>query len=284
MNLLHPLLIAATGAGSVFCIILSLLPTRNPLATRIERMQQITLRAGEDRFERIEEIAAAEPIDRLRARLIEAGWYKVTPAQFALRSLGGLAAGVCAGLLLYDILPVKLPALILGPLIALLGWRAPKIALDRAIRARKSEVERAVPDFLDMLASTVRAGLALSSALLQAVDVTFGALEDELRSALAEIGLGRERSAALLSMAERINEPQLSSAVTAIVQAEKLGANVSAVLHELAVDSRHYRWALAEERAARLPIQMLIPMALLMIPSLYVMIFGPIIANILMKR
>jgi len=139
-------------------------------------------------------------------------------------------------------------------------------------------------DFLDMLASTVRAGLALSSALLQAVDVTFGALENELRSALAEIGLGRERSAALRSMAERINEPQLSTAVTAIVQAEKLGANVSAVLHELAVDSRHHRWTVAEERAARLPIQMLIPMALLMIPSLYVMIFGPIVANILMKR
>lgn len=66
--------------------------------------------------------------------------------------------------------------------------------------------------------------------------------------------------------------------VTAIVQAEKLGSNLSLVLKDLAKDTRERRWVVAEEKAAKLPVLMLIPMALFMIPSLYIMIFGPVAA------
>jgi tight adherence protein C len=273
-----PLLITVAGSISAFCIAVSLVPSRNPLAMRIEKMQQLVGRSSDDRFARIEQIITAEPQSRIRERLMQAGWYHMTPSQYAMRAFAGLAFGAFVGLLLFSFVKVKFLALLLGLGIALLGWRLPKIGMDRAIKARHIKVQRALADFLDMLSSTVRAGLGLNAALLQSADVTSGPLEEELRSALAEIRLGRERSEALQSMADRLHEPQLGAAVAAIIQAEKLGANVATVLHQLAKDSRDHRWSVAEERAAKLPAQMIIPMAFLMIPSLYIMIFGPIVA------
>ncbi len=80
-------------------------------------------------------------------------------------------------------------------------------------------------------------------------------------------------------MADRVNENSLTMTVSAIVQAEKLGSDLASILHELAKESRDRRWMRAEEKAAQLPIKMIIPMALFMIPSLYLMIFGPVIAQ-----
>jgi tight adherence protein C len=78
-----------------------------------------------------------------------------------------------------------------------------------------------------------------------------------------------------------VNEQALTTMVMAIVQAEKLGSNLTTVLQELAKDTRDRRWVLAEERAAKLPVTMIIPMALFMIPSLYLMIFGPVVAELI---
>jgi tight adherence protein C len=85
-------------------------------------------------------------------------------------------------------------------------------------------------------------------------------------------------------MADRANENSLSMTVSAIVQAEKLGSDLTDVLRELAKESRDRRWMRAEEKAAQLPIKMIIPMALFMIPSLYLMIFGPVIAEFVAHR
>jgi tight adherence protein C len=135
-----------------------------------------------------------------------------------------------------------------------------------------------------MLANTVRAGLALNSALVHAVDATRGALKEELTSMLSEVRLGRPRSDAFVALAERVNEESTTTMVTAIVQAEKIGSNLSDVLVELANDTRDRRWLRAEERAARLPIKMILPMTFFMIPSLYLMIFGPVIALLVTQR
>jgi tight adherence protein C len=280
VTILHPVFIALTGGTAAFLLIFSLFPARSPLALRIEAMQQVTERGHYERQARFARIFGGENTGALQRRLIEGGWYQVTPTGFSLRGLAGLAFGICLGLALALVLPNNTVALPVGVLIALIGWRWPKIALDRAIKARKAAIERALPDFLDMLSATVQAGLALNSAIIQAAETAVGPLRNELESTLAEIRLGRPRAEALQSMAERVNEPQMTTMVTAIVQAEMLGSNLSTMLKELAIDTRHLRWTLAEERAARLPIKMMIPMGLLMLPSLYVMIFGRVVANV----
>jgi tight adherence protein C len=156
--------------------------------------------------------------------------------------------------------------------------------LSRARKTRKEQIQRELPDFLDFLSSTVQAGLALNAALVQSADATRGPLNEELTSMLAEIRLGRPRADAFQAMAERVNEDSVSTMVTAIVQAERLGSNLSNVLTELARETRDRRWMRAEERAAQLPVKMILPMAAFMIPSLYLMIFGPVIAKLVSNR
>ncbi|MFN2450618.1 MAG: type II secretion system F family protein, partial [Candidatus Baltobacteraceae bacterium] len=200
-----------------------------------------------------------------------------------LRGLAVFVLAVAACVTLMRLLSNVSLGMIVAVVLALIAWRLPKVFLDRAIKARKAAVERSLPNFLDMLSTTVRAGLALNAAMIQATDVAVGALQEELRSALAEIRLGRSRGDALSSMAKRVNEPQLTTMVTSILQAESLGSNIAHVLHELAIETRNHRWHRAEERAAQLPVKMVFPMALLMLPSLYVLIFGPVGASLLIR-
>lgn len=275
--------IAALAAGSAFCIGTSLVPARNPIAARLQQLDGITERSASKRLQRIDEIIGAERRSSMRDRLNAAGWYHVSPAALALRGIGGMLGGLAVALTAAVFLPNKALVLPLAVMLVLIGWRTPKIMLDRAIKERRRSVARDLPDFLDLLAATVRAGLALSGALVQAAEAATGPLREELQSTLAEIRIGRPRTAALQAMADRIGEVQVRTLVTAIVQAERLGANISTVLHELASENRNRRWMEAEERAAKLPVKMTIPMALLMLPSLYLMIFGPIVARMAAK-
>jgi len=271
--------VAACAAASAFCFGLSLVPARNPLSARLARLAQVTERSTSKRLERIELIIKAETRSRMRDRLNAAGWYRVAVGSLVLRGAAGLLGGLGLAVLLALVLENKVLAMIIGVLAAAVGWRIPKIALDRAIKARRERIARDLPDFLDILASTVRAGLALNGALVHAAESVAGPLHEELASALAEIRLGRPRSDALKGLAERVNEPQTRMMVTSIIQAERLGANLATVLRELALETRNQRWMLAEERAATIPVKMVFPMALLMLPSLYIMIFTPVVAK-----
>jgi tight adherence protein C len=283
MTIVSASTVAASGAAAMFCLAISLVPSPNPLAARIERLERIAERLPAARHAAIDRVLDDERRTRMRDRLATGGWYAVSPAALILRGVAGLFAGLAVGIALMLVLPSKPLALLLGALIATVGWRLPKIALDRAIRARRERIARELPDFLDLLAATVRAGLALNGALIYATEAIAGPLHDELLNTLAEIRLGRSRTDALNGLAGRVGEPQTRTMVTAIVQAERLGANLSAVLHELAVDTRNRRWMMAEESAAKLPIKMLFPMALFMLPSLYIMIFTPVAARMLAR-
>jgi tight adherence protein C len=284
MIVISPFLIVICGAVSVFLIALSAFPANSPMAARLKKLERVSEKSVSQRVTIIEQIVSKERHSRLQHRLIEAGWYGVTPLAMTLRGIGALGIGVVAGLSIVLAFQSNTLGIATGVFTALVGWRIPSIMLARALKARKEEIQRELPDFLDLLATTVQAGLALNAALVQAVDAVRGALKEELTSMLSEIRLGRPRADAFNALAERVNEDSTSTMVTAIVQAERLGANLSEVLQELAKEVRDRRWMRAEERAAQLPIKMILPMALFMIPSLYLMIFGPVIARLVMTR
>jgi tight adherence protein C len=284
MIVISPVLIVICGAVSVFLIVLSAFPANSPMAARIKKLERVSEKSVSQRVTIIEQIVSKERNSRVQHRLIEAGWYGVTPLAMTMRGIGSLGLGVVAGLSILLLFRSNTFGIVIGALTALVGWRVPSMMLARAVKARKEEIQRELPDFLDLLATTVQAGLALNAALVQAVDAVHGALKEELTSMLSEIRLGRPRADAFNALAERVNEDSTSTMVTAIVQAERLGANLSEVLQELAKEVRDRRWMHAEERAAQLPIKMIIPMALFMIPSLYLMIFGPVIARLVTNR
>jgi tight adherence protein C len=134
-----------------------------------------------------------------------------------------------------------------------------------------------------MLASMVQAGLTFNAALAYAQDIVTGPLAEEVKASLSEMRLGRSRADALRSMAMRVRVEQLTTTVTAVVQAERLGSNLANVLEELAGEVRNRRAQRAEEIANMMPTKMVIPMALFMLPALFVMIFGGVAANYIGK-
>jgi tight adherence protein C len=82
-------------------------------------------------------------------------------------------------------------------------------------------------------------------------------------------------------MAARVGQEQLTTFVTAVIQAERLGSNLGLVLRELAEDVRNFRMSRAEELANMMPTKMALPMALFMLPALFLMIFGGVVAQYL---
>jgi tight adherence protein C len=279
-----PIAIALLGAGSIFLIAISMIPTKNVLKSRVQNLERVSEKSLAERNIIIDKIVSKERTSNMRQQLNEAGWYDLTPTALTLRSLGALGIGVSVGGLLIVFLHNNALGIIVGVLVALVGWRLPSIVLDRARKARKESIARELPDLLDLLSTTVQAGLSLNASMLQAAEATTGALKEELTSTLSEIRLGRSRGDALTAMADRVNENSMTMMVMAIVQAEKLGSNLADVLQELSKDARDRRWMRAEEKAAQLPIKMIIPMAMFMIPSLYLMIFGPVIAELLQRK
>ncbi len=281
-----PLIIVAIGSAfalSIGTIVYSLIPVKSDIAKRLERVEALSWDGSGSRTEVFAKIFNREQRGRLRQKLDEAGWYTVTPAKMALRQLAfGLLA--CTVSIFYVTVNGRGMMWYLGvAVITALAAYLPHSRLAGAIKKRKIAIQKALPDFLDMLASTVSAGLAFNAALAYAQEVATGPLGEEIKASLSEVRLGRSRADSLRSMANRVRQEQLSSVVTAVVQAERLGSNMAAVLRELSEEVRNRRMMRAEELANLMPTKMVLPMALFMLPALFVMVFGGVVAEFMSK-
>jgi len=156
-----------------------------------------------------------------------------------------------------------------------LGFLGPELWLSRRIKARQKAVLLAVPDTLDLLTISVRAGLSFDGALAKVVEKTHGPLADEFRRALAEIRVGKARRDALRDVTGRTDVSALSNFIGAIIQAEQLGVSISKVLQVQSEQLRIERRQRAEEMAAKAPIKMLFPLVGCIFPSMFIVILGP---------
>ena len=274
------MIIVIAGGVAAFLFATSLIPQKSPLARTIEELEAHGLQRDSKGVRAFEKIFSKERRGALQRKLIEAGWYSVTPAQMGVRMVAG--AGFALIFLIFVFSIVHVPPMMLfviGVLVLGVGAWLPMNALEKAIQARKIQVQKALPDFLDMVSTTVQAGLSVNQSLAYAIDAAPGALGEEIKAALSEIRLGGARSDALKAAAERLQQQQFSTTITAITQAERLGTNISKVLMELSEDVRNHRIMVVEEHAAKLPVKMVFPMAMFMLPALFVIIFGALIAN-----
>ncbi len=278
--------IALLGGVSAFLFAISLIPSKNTLTQRLEELEARRQAASDGNpgtLKRIlDDVFSGEKTGELSKKLVEAGWYTLTPRHIILRMIASGIAGIVVILAIGRFVHLPISPFVMAVLyitIFVAACYAPMSMLQRAIEARKIQVQKTLPDFLDMVASTVMAGLSINAALAYAIDAAPGALGEELKEALSEVRLGRGRGDALKAAAKRLNQPEFSTTISAITQAERLGANVSKVLGELAEDVRNRRIMMVEEHAAKLPVMMVFPMAFFFLPSLFVLIFGTLIAN-----
>ncbi len=271
-------LMTVAGACTVFALIIAFLPKDSAIRGRMKDLSGHLTIGTEQRT--VEKFVTFEQRSKLQHKLAQAGWYTVTPTQLALRCVAFALAALVAGAALIFVLQLSGPIYIgVVALVTVGAGQLPLSRLNGAVKKRKQAVTRALPDLLDMLASTVQAGLAFNAALAYSVPGVAGPLGDELRAALSEIRVGRGRADALRAMADRVDQEELKTTVRAIVQSERLGSNLSKVLEDLGTESRARRLLRGEEIAARLPVLMVVPMALFMLPALFTMIFGAVLAD-----
>jgi tight adherence protein C len=162
-----------------------------------------------------------------------------------------------------------------------IGFLLPEFWLGNKIKARQKVILKMIPDTLDLLTISVRAGLGFDAALAKVVEKLPGPLTDEFRRALAEVRVGKARRDALRDMIPRTNVAPLSAFIGAIIQAEQLGVSISKVLQVQSDQLRIERRQRAEEMAAKAPIKMLFPLVGCIFPSLFIVILGPAIISII---
>lgn len=276
--------VAVFAALTLVVLVVALLSPRSDLARRVAAIETGAAQRAADESQFLNRLMSNVKRGELAAKLVEAGWYKTSVGAFRLRSLLCVIAGfgIALGFLFWR-QEVSTASIGAAALLCLCGALVPRVLLDRAIAQRKAAIHRMIPDWLDTVATTVEAGTALNAALVMSLDAISGPLAEELREVLADVRMGRSRGDALTAMAQRVRQVDLTATVTAMVQTERLGGNIGNVLDELAADARHRRLLRAEELAAQLPVKMVIPMALFMLPALMVMIFGPVIADLMVK-
>jgi len=269
------LALPALAVASMFGLVLAM-PRRSP-AHRIVSDIEGRVRGAQALTERVVD---ARDLGKLRSKFLQAGWYEATPAGLLARSGAFAGAGLLGAVALDWLLH---PNTMIGGGIILAfvagGAHLPFSQLNGAVKKRKSAISAALPDLLDTLGSTVRAGLAMNAALVHSANAVTGPLAEELKGMLSEIRHGRSRVDALRALGERVQNDELTQVVRAMVQAERLGANLSSVLLGLSSEARERRVLRAEELAASLPVKMVLPMALFMLPALFVMIFGAVAAD-----
>lgn len=172
----------------------------------------------------------------------------------------------------------KFDSLILSIAVAL-GFVVPDIWLRRKIAQRRFEIARVLPETVDLLGLCVEAGLDFTTSVKWIIEkkVTSNPMIDELTQVLEEIKWGKPRTQALKDMAKRLNIPEVSSFVQALVQAERMGTPVGEAFTIISEDTRLQRFRRGERYALQAPIKILIPLIFCILPVIGIVIGGPIL-------
>lgn len=165
--------------------------------------------------------------------------------------------------------------LLITGIFSIIGYFMPQLLLQSKINTRQEMIRKSMPDALDLLTICVQAGLGFDAAMSRVAEKWEDALADEFSRCLREIRLGNVRRVALRNMADRIGITEMSSFVAAIIQSEQLGVSMSKVLGIQSEQMRIRRRQIAEEKAQQAPVKMLFPMALLIFPSIMIILLGP---------
>jgi tight adherence protein C len=305
---LSVILVAALAAGAVLFIVFAV-TTSAPVDPVQARLTQL----GSMQARNLEELELQAPfLERtLRplAKRLSSGVSRITSSNFSERTekrlalagnpgdmrvadwLGIKAIGAIVGAILFFVLFVVIGVLgfpfLIGIVLAMIGglfgYTLPEFWLGGRVRKRQHAILLMIPDALDLLTISVRAGLGFDAALAKVVEKLPGPLSDEFRRALAEVRVGKARRDALRDIVARTEVVPLTNFIGAIIQAEQLGVSISKVLQVQSEQLRIERRQRAEEQAAKAPIKMLFPLVGCIFPSLFIVILGPALILIMIN-
>jgi tight adherence protein C len=208
----------------------------------------------------------------------------LTPEDFAAVRLVAAAVLAAVGLLIGLLLanPVYLViSLVAG---TILGYYLPVIWLKQKVDARRTEVQKGLPDALDLLVICVDAGLGFDAALARVTDKYKNALSELLSKALREVSLGRPRLEALDEMGRSSGVDDLHNFIQAVIQSEQFGTGIGKILRIQADEMRRRRRQRAQEKGAQATLKMMLPMVGCIFPTLWIVLLGPAVLILMRPR
>jgi tight adherence protein C len=208
----------------------------------------------------------------------------LTPEDFAAVRIVAAAVVAAVGLLLGLLMgnPVYLAISLVAGVI--LGYYLPVIWLKQKVDSRRTEVQKGLPDALDLLVICVDAGLGFDAALARVTDKYKNALSELLSKALREVSLGRPRLEALDEMGRNSGVEDLHNFIQAVIQSEQFGTGIGKILRIQADEMRRKRRQRAQERGAQATLKMMLPMVGCIFPTLWIVLLGPAVLILMQPR
>jgi tight adherence protein C len=224
--------------------------------------------------------------DALRLKLSLAG----NPGNL---SVGGFTAlrdvAAVVGLVLGLLIGLLVPFGLIGPVVGiavgtLIGFYVPVYWIGSLAGSRRIEIQKALPDAMDLLTIAAEAGQSFDAAITNVVDKYHNALADEFAVVIRETQLGRPRLEALEEMGKRCGVEDVNSFVQSVVQSEQMGVGIAKILRIQSTELRRKRRQRAQETAAQATLKMMLPMVGCIFPTLWIILLGPAILVILKAR
>jgi len=230
-----------------------------------------------------------DQIKKTQVRLMQAGIRTKDLAFFLIfaRFVLPVVLGIAAVVLIYvvEIFPdwgaIKKYGTVAGTLVG--SYKAPDVWLTNKVKKRSDAVRKGLPDALDLLVICAEAGLTVDAAfnrVAKELGKAYPELGDEFGLTAIELGFLNERRQAFENLAMRVDLEAVRGVVTTMIQTEKYGTPLASALRVLSAEFRNERMMRAEEKAARLPAIMTIPLILFILPTLFIVILGPAACSI----
>jgi tight adherence protein C len=219
---------------------------------------------------------------RAEERLLRAGRPMEVGALFTFRVLMLLvllAVGLLFALALSNWSPMKRTLIVCA--CAGVGWVFPDVWLGGRISRRRTTIQVALPDVLDLLCISVEAGLGFDAAIQKVAEKFRGPLGEEFQEYIKEVKLGRPRMDALRALARRVDLEEIRTFVAALIQAEQLGVSLAQVLRVQAEQMRYRRKQRAQERAMKMPVKIIFPLVIFVLPTIFIVLFAPMAVQLM---
>jgi len=197
------------------------------------------------------------------------GEYSVTKT---LTTLGILIGTI----LIVLILKFKGTALLMGIVVGLLlAILIPRMSLQSAVKKRQGEIQKSLPDVIDLLSVCMTAGLSFDASVQRVIEKMEGPFIDELKNMHRDLQMGRPRKDALKNLGDSCDIEELRVFTSAVIQADQMGIPIKNILSAQSQQLRLLRKQTAREKGNKAPVKMLIPMVLFIFPVLFIILLGP---------
>src|SRR3954454_15309658 len=299
-------MLSAVATFAVILAIYAATTVKDPMARRVkalnERREQLkagivastnkrkTLRNHNQAADRVRGILTQfkmlqdDQLKKTQLKLMQAGIRTKDLAFFIIfaRFIMPLVLGTTAILLIYvfDFFPLwsALRRYLTVAGILVLSYKAPDLWLSNKVKKRSHAIRKGLPDALDLLVICAEAGLTVDAAfgrVARELGKAYPELGDEFGLTAIELGFLNERRQAFENLANRVDLEAVRGVVTTMIQTEKYGTPLASALRVLSAEFRNERMMRAEEKAARLPAIMTVPLILFILPTLFIVILGP---------